>query len=452
MQAEEAVAPTVPGEGPTVPAGPRITNSFIDSDLIMDVLPDIARQAGIAIIPDENVIGMVTCELKDQPVDTALEIVLAGTPYVVKKTPYYYLVCSAKITDDMFPIVSETRRVTMNYISAQAAVGLLSTAFKPYAQAEQSAPGTATYTVVVTAPTALMNRIISDLKQIDRLPSQILLDARIVVMDRGDLLNMGVEWGFPKIKAGFFGSDHKGRGTLETPDFGGTWPWGVQFGYSPDATFTNSLELALNLLVQNGEATIVAKPQVMAQDGRLSTIKVVTEEYYMLSAPESLGAYYMRTELAQIESGTTLTITPHIGDNDDITLRITVEVSDSIPRGRGSDLPVVTRRTSENTVRIKDGGTVTVAGLTENRTRKDLKRVPGLSKLPVVGPLFKNTNNESASREVAVFITAHIVPEGRQTQTLGFGERGPSTIQAPIQPAGDDFRMSLRESLSRQIR
>jgi type II secretory pathway component GspD/PulD (secretin) len=93
------------------------------------------------------------------------------------------------------------------------------------------------------------------LKQIDRPLSQILLDARVVVMEKGDLLNLGVEWGWPKIQAGMFSSDHYGRGE-PTADFGGEGPWGIQIGYTPDALFTNALELTLNLLAQNGEATI----------------------------------------------------------------------------------------------------------------------------------------------------------------------------------------------------
>jgi type II secretory pathway component GspD/PulD (secretin) len=338
----------------------------------------------------------------------------------------------------------------LNYITAQKAVGLLSTAFQNYVQAEAGPTGVDTYTVVVTAPPALMDRIVSDLRQIDRVPTHILLDARIVVMESGDLLNLGVEWGWPKISAGVFGSEHHGV-VGESPDFGGTWPWGVQIGYTPDATFTNSLELALNLLSQNGEAQIVAKPQVLAQDGKQAEIKVMTEEYYFMTAPEVGGFYYARSELERIESGTTLTITPHIGDNNDITLQMSIEVSDSIPQGRGSDLPVITRRTANNTVRVKDGGTVALAGLTENRTRLDQKRVPGLSKIPLLGSLFRSKSDESSSREIAVFVTAHIVPEAG---TVAVEQRtAPPAIQAPtIEPAGGDFQQSLRESLTRTPR
>jgi len=440
-------APTTPAVGdiPVGPGGPLISNTFVDNDLVTEVLPVIATQAGISIIPDETVGGMITADLQDIPLDTALDIILAGTSYVVKKTPYYYLVCSGNIKENpMFPVVSETRRLRMNYISSEAAVGLLATPFREYAQYEIGPTGTDTYTVVVTAPPTLMNRIVSDLKQIDRPLSQILLDARIVVMEKGDLLNLGVEWGWPKIQAGTFKSSHMGQGDPDA-DFSSEGPWSIQMGYTPDALFTNALELTLNLLAQNGEATILTKPQVLAQDGKESKIEVTTEEYYFLVAPDLAGSFYSRSELKEITSGTTLTITPHLGDNNDITLQVAVEVSDSIPSGRGNELPVVTRRKADNNVTIKDGGTVALAGLTENRTRKDVRRVPGLSNIPLIGSLFRSSNNENSTREIAVFVTARLV--SNTGQTVEFTQ--PSDMPAPIRPAGSDFKARLRESLLR---
>jgi type II secretory pathway component GspD/PulD (secretin) len=279
-----------------------------------------------------------------------------------------------------------------------------------------------------------------------------------------------------------FGGDNYGSGNTGT-DFAGNWPWGVQIGYSPDNTFTNALEMTLNLLIENSEASIMAKPQVLAQDGKMSQIQVMQEEYYMLTPPDALGVYaYSRAELREIESGTKLEITPHVGDNNDITLQISIEVSDSIPRARGSDLPLVTRRTSDNNVTVKDGGTVALAGLSENRMRSNRQRVPGLSKLPLVGELFKNKDDDNASREIAVFITAHLVPQSTRAAAYGPSGSTPSgqmpatayqtpattyqtppttTFQAPaatIQqptttyPMGQDFREDLRRSLSRPVR
>ena len=437
--------PTFPKEAVEPSETILISNTFLDSDLVSEVLPNIASAAGIPIIPEETVTGLVTCDLEDVPLDTALEIVLAGTPYVVKKTPYYYLVCPEDVSSSLFSRVSNTRRLKLNYVKADTAVGLLATPFKNYVQAEPDG-----MTVCVTAAPTMMDRIVADLKLIDKVPTHVMLDARIVVMERGDLLNLGVEWSWPNISVGMFGSDGHGHGTATTPGpgSGAKWPWGVQIGYTPQATFTNSLELALNLLSENGEASILAKPQVLAQDGKEAQIQVMTEEWYMMTAPET-NYFYTRSELQSIESGTKLTITPKIGDNNDITLEMAVEVSDSIPRGRGSDLPVVTRRTASNTVRIMDGGTVAVAGLTENRATLSRKRTPGLSNLPLLGPLFNNAYDQKSTREIAVFVTARIVPEHSQTVELGTTS---AVQQTQTEPVGEEFKASLRESLSRSIR
>jgi len=458
-------APTPTTPTPTVPTTPTpglgglINNSFTDDDLIMTVLPALSTQSGKTIIAEETVQGLVSCQLSNVTLETALDIVLAGTSYIWKETPYYILVCAGGVRDIKFPVISETERLRLNYITAQAAVGLLSVAFTDYVKAETGPAGTDTYTVVVTAPPSIKERIIADLRMVDRPRAQVLLDARIVVLEKGDLLNLGVEWGWPTISAGIFGGDNKGRGDAES-DFGGDWPWGVQIGYSPDNTFTNALQMTLNLLIENSEASILAKPQVMAQDGKESQIQVMQEEYYMLTPPVEGGNVYAytRSELATIESGTRLTITPHIGDNNDITLQISVEVSDSIPQGRGSELPVVTRRTSDSNVTVKDGGTVALAGLSESKMRSNKKRVPGLSNLPLVGELFKNSDDDTSSREIAVFITAHLVPQGGQAMSYSPSEPAP-TIQAPMnyptgqgQGQGQSFRDDLRRSLSRPTR
>jgi len=487
-------APAVTAPGTVVPQVPLISDIFIDDPLI-DVLQNLAAAANVTIIPDETVIGNVAVTLKDVTIETALDIVLAGTPYIWKKTEHFYLVASGEMTsgglqNSMFPRMSETHRLTMSYVTAEAAVSLLSTAFRPYVQAEISEPrtptdpGTDTYLVVVTAPPAMAERIIADLKKIDKIRLQVLLDARIVVMERGNLLNLGVQWGFPTMSAGLFSNDLNGDGG-GLLDFGGKLASGFALGYAPDATFTSALTATLNLLSQNDEATIISNPQILAQDGKTADISVMTEEYYFMTGNQGqgsqdfFGGFY--SELEKIESGTKLSITPHIGDNNDITLDLAIEVSDSIPRGRESDLPVVTRRTSSNTVRIKNGGTVALAGLTENRTRTDKRRVPGLSKLPFIGGLFKNTNDEGASREIAVFVTAHMIPESSQDNNypqqpaygiqnpmgqapmqrqapMGMGQapapvrQAPMMNQAPRQPMEGDFRASLRRSLSRPIR
>ncbi|HEC03232.1 MAG TPA: hypothetical protein ENI81_06800, partial [Phycisphaerales bacterium] len=139
---------------------------------------------------------------------------------------------------------------------------------------------------------------------------------------------------------------------------------------------------------------------------------------------------YTSSQLETIESGTTLTITPHIVESDRVVLDISVEVSDSIPKGRATDLPIVTRRIADNTVTVDNGGTVALAGLTREDSTTTHKRTPGLSNLPLIGPLFNNSDDITTSREIAVFVTAHIMRQNQYDSAASVQPAAP-----PAQPA-----------------
>jgi hypothetical protein len=421
-----------------------ISNSFSGTDLAQ-VLQDLAGMAGVSIVPDPNINGTVNVTFDNATLDEALQIVLAGKPYVVKKMPHYYLVADRSLQGRAFIDISETRRIRLNYTTAARAKALLSPVFGQYVQAEPANPRDPNdqgNTLMITAPAALMDRIVQDLLLVDRYKRQVLLDARVVVMERGDLLNLGTEWGWPTMKVGAFKNGVGGADGVTTSG----WPFGVQLGYSPDRTFTDSLMMTLNLLQENSQADIIANPKVVAQDGRRATMGVVQEEWFMMTTPQTGDSFFSRAELQKIESGTVLTITPYIGDNNDIMLEMAVEVSDSIPKARGSDLPLVTRRRAQNSVTVKDGGTVAVGGLTENRSKSSDKRVPLFSQVPLVGELFKNRNKDKASREIAVFVTAHLVSERGQAAA---SPSAPGDVSATNnQPAGDDFRRGISDVLA----
>jgi beta-lactamase regulating signal transducer with metallopeptidase domain/type II secretory pathway component GspD/PulD (secretin) len=77
-----------------IPKVRLVNNIFVDCPII-NALQAIAEAAKVNIITDETVKGLVSCKLKDVTVEKALDTILAGTPYIWKKTPYYYLVVSA---------------------------------------------------------------------------------------------------------------------------------------------------------------------------------------------------------------------------------------------------------------------------------------------------------------------------------------------------------------------
>jgi type II secretory pathway component GspD/PulD (secretin) len=126
-------------------------------------------------------------------------------------------------------------------------------------------------TVSISAPEDQTAAIARAVNQIDTPRQHVMLDARVVVLDRLDLLDFGVEWDFPTAQAGTFTSDQTSQ-----PN----WPYALQLGFTPGRMFTNALSLNLNLLSQNDDATIVSSPKVLAQDGREAKISITTEEFF----------------------------------------------------------------------------------------------------------------------------------------------------------------------------
>jgi type II secretory pathway component GspD/PulD (secretin) len=441
-----------------------INNIFLDTDL-RQALQDIAVQSGATIIPGPDVTGMVTAELKDKTVEKALDIVLASTDYEWIKQDGYYLVYSPIPDSPVFSRVSRTKIVQLKYVRTGQVLDLLPPNYKMFvtsdpvsgtvmvtatrkmlprilsairgidvparsaqpdvnslefikqsrirliklnfAKAEEVAEliptmykkyvtvGKSTNLILVTAYPDIVDKVADFIVTLDQPAKHVLLDARVVVLDRNDLLNLGIEWGFPTVQAGIRWDDG-----LKTD--------AIQIGLTTGLEFTNALNAALNLLQTNREATIISKPQVVAQDGHEATIKVTTEEYFKIIT-DITG--FERAQLEKIETGTILVITPRIAEDGTINISLSAEVSDVIARTGPDDLPVINRRIVTSTVRIKNGGTIAIAGLMNAKTNDSRNFVPGLSKVPVLGELFKNTDTQETTQQVAIFVTATILPD-----------------------------------------
>lgn len=286
------------------------------------------------------------------------------------------------------PNVHRTHVVKLNHAKALSTLNLLPTALAGFVRADEESN-----TLAISAPKHVLKGIMADIAAIDSPRKHIMLDARVVVLERGDLLDFGADWKLPEITAGGVIGDAIG------------FPWALRIGYTTGREFTNALSLTLNMLTQNDEATIIASPQVLAQDGKEAEIKVTNEEYFQIT---SETGNFIRSDLEKIETGTILRITPQVGPNGELTLDMNIEVSDVVARGN-QNLPVISRRTARSTVQIESGGTAAVAGLVDTRAQFGRAGVPGASNLPLLGRAFRTDTLNHQARQVAVFITATCV-------------------------------------------
>jgi pilus assembly protein CpaC len=112
------------------------------------------------------------------------------------------------------------------------------------------------------------------------------------------------------------------------------------------------------------------------------------------------------------EFGIRLNFTPTIA-GDAIRLKVRPEVSTlDFPNGitlSGFRIPALTTRRAETVVELKDGQSFAIAGLLDNLSQQDSAGIPVMSKLPIIGPLFKSTAKRAEQTELMVLITPRLV-------------------------------------------
>ena len=110
-----------------------------------------------------------------------------------------------------------------------------------------------------------------------------------------------------------------------------------------------------------------------------------------------------------IEAGVQLEVTPHIGTDGFVTLKMHPEVSSiKTPPSPGVP-PTIATREADSSVTVKDGTPIVLAGLIQKNEIETTVKVPLLGDIPILGWLFRNTSNDKIDNEVIFVITPHIL-------------------------------------------
>jgi pilus assembly protein CpaC len=162
----------------------------------------------------------------------------------------------------------------------------------------------------------------------------------------------------------------------------------------------------VSLLESTGLAKILAEPTLVAMSGQEARFLAGGE--FPIPTSQGLGAVSVMWK----KFGIILNFTPTVIDEQTIHLRLSAEVSDVDPtRGvtvGGFNVPGLTSRQSETTVRLGDGQSFAIAGLLSNRIRSQVDKIPLLGDLPILGMLFRSVSYQRDESELLVVVTARL--------------------------------------------
>lgn len=266
--------------------------------------------------------------------------------------------------------------------------------------------------------------------KVDRAAPSVLIEARLVEMSRGDARTLGVIWGgawTPRTSPNGPVIDVRGAppggpasgsdASATTPTtalnlpaqmgalMAGATPFGLGLGWLAS---NFALDIQLQALEGQRRARILSSPSLMTVDNQPATVASGTK-FPIISLTAVQGTQQASITFQDVT--TRLQVTPRVVGDGRIVLNIAVKDEVAVERINTTFLiaPIVATRNTITVADIVDGGTVVIAGLRQEAFQNDEKGIPWLSKIPVLGWLFKNDLTETSRRELVVFLTAKVV-------------------------------------------
>jgi general secretion pathway protein D len=298
--------------------------------------------------------------------------------------------------------------------------------------------------LVVVAPPHEWNIISNILKKLDIMPREVMCEVQIAEVRLSRELKYGLEFLLGarptqvQASTGTSTTSNTPSGVLTTDSAGVTSTTSASGVTSPtpiagvtalsaaSAAFTaaggltfvaidtaNKLRGIINLLSSEGLVNILATPHIMAANNQEARIMIGQEVPILTSTSVPLVSQTTSFSTSTVQyrnTGIILSVKPQINAKGLVTLEIAQEVSDAQSTTTGvSGTPTFSVRQTKTTLITADNQTVFLGGLIREDNSKTQAGIPGLRRLPGVGPLFGSTGLNKEKTELIVLITPHII-------------------------------------------
>lgn len=167
----------------------------------------------------------------------------------------------------------------------------------------------------------------------------------------------------------------------------------------------------LNALITKQEVRILANPRVRVIDRSDASIFIGDTIRTRIAQAGALGAQTI--QIVEFPVGIILLLHPSVTSEGAITMQVNPVIS-TVSSFDSDNIPQTSIREARTTVVVKDGETMVLGGLIREEHIKTLREIPILSKLPIVGELFKDRSTSSRKTEVVVTITPRIIKEAQK--------------------------------------
>jgi general secretion pathway protein D len=229
---------------------------------------------------------------------------------------------------------------------------------------------------------------------------EVMLDVEILEIKRSSITELGIAWpttlGFAPLQA---------AGVPVTID--------TLRGLASSRIGVTGASASLTANRTDGDSNTLANPRIRVRNKEKAKVVIGDKVPNVSATVSTSGVGNFATEnITYVDVGLTLNVEPTIYLNNEVAIRIALEVSnvvDTLRTNSGSVAYRIGTRSANTMLQLKDGENQVLAGLINNEDRSSGSKVPGIGNLPIVGRLFGRQNDTTDKTEIVLSITPHLV-------------------------------------------
>lgn len=409
---------------------------------VSEILQILADRSGMNIVTSPEVERrIISIQMADTPFEEALNIVVRAAGLAYERVGDTILVADVETLSVETGLI--TRVFDLDHADAVTVRHALSHI------SEEISADLVNNRVTFRGPHAAVEQAEAVIRHMDRKPPQILLEARLIEVNTSELEEIGVDWEklakwSTNITEGYHGPGVPDE-LPEEIDYT-RLPNGAGF-YRQYATF----ELAIEGLISDGHARLLSNSKVVTINGEPAEIfagETVPVVITSLQSGSGGSGVMQSVQLEKIDVGVRLNITPRVSSDGYVTALVEPEVSRILRFvGPDEDLPQTSTRRAVANVRVRDGETIYLGGLLSEEDRYDVRKLPLLGDIPLLGRRFSHTRKEKVRLDLIIEITPRIVgdsgaalPTAAQESPNMMLDETASAVSAPAEAGETDSR------------
>ena len=169
--------------------------------------------------------------------------------------------------------------------------------------------------------------------------------------------------------------------------------------------------VSFSLLASDSNTKVIQNPQIRAMDSEKASLKIGDRVPIATGSYQSTNGGGVNTQFQYLDVGVNIDITPYVHSNNEVTLKMSLEVSSVAGETNigGFNEPTIGQRRIEHEARLADGEVNLIGGILSDTDTYSMSGYPWITKIPLLKYLFGQETKERTQSEIVFAITPHII-------------------------------------------